>query len=298
MIDNRFDVVCLAAAARSGRPAAARLAARLRGRADRLGGRAMTAPGAAKRPVLIVLHQEHSTAGRLGRLLQERGYPLDIRRPRFGDGLPATLAGHAGAAIFGGPMSANDPDDFIKREIDWLDVPLREEAPFLGLCLGAQMLARFLGAPVYAHPDGRAEIGYYPLVPTEAGLKLAARIGAPWPGHVYHWHREGFDCPPGAETLAAGDDFPTQAISVGPAAYGLQFHPEVTYAMLCRWTVRGHERLSLPGAQDRYRQIEGRLMHDASVARWLNAFLDHWLGERRRCKPARRRVQRPAAFTR
>ena len=257
----------------------------------------MTAPGAAKRPILIILHQEHSTAGRLGRLLQERGYPLDIRRPRFGDALPATLAGHAGVAILGGPMSANDPDAFIKREIEWLDVPLREEAPFLGLCLGAQMLARFLGAPVYVHPDGRAEIGYYPLVPTGAGLALAAHIGAPWPSHVYHWHREGFDCPPGAETLASGDDFPTQAISVGPAAYGLQFHPEVTYAMLCRWTVRGHERLSLPGAQDRYRQIEGRLMHDASVARWLDAFLDHWLGERRRRKPGRRRIQHPLAFT-
>lgn len=230
-----------------------------------------------KAPILIVLHQEQSTPGRVGRLLQERGHPLDIRRPRLGDPLPDTLAHHAGAAIFGGPMSANDPDDFVREEIDWIGVALREEKPFLGLCLGAQMLAKHLGAAVWPHPAGRAEIGYYPLVPTPAGHALAQQWGTAWPGHVYHWHREGFDCPSGAETLAVGDDFPTQAIRVGRSAFGLQFHPEVTHAMMCRWTVRASERLALPGAQDRARQIEGRFMHDPQVARWLDAFLDHWL---------------------
>lgn len=229
------------------------------------------------KPVLVVLHQEHSTSGRVGHLLQKRGYPLDVRRPRFGDLLPETLADHAGAIVFGGPMSANDPDDFIRREIDWIAVPLREAKPLLGLCLGAQLLVKHLGGKVEAHPDGRAEIGYYPLIPTREGLAFAERLGVAWPAYVYHWHREGFDCPVGATPLATGDDFPIQAIGAGPAAYGLQFHPEVTHAMMCRWTVRGHERLALPGAQDRTRQIEGRFTHDPSVARWLDAFLDTWL---------------------
>jgi GMP synthase (glutamine-hydrolysing) len=252
-------------------------------------------PSSAKAPVLVILHQEHSTPGRVGRLLAERGHRLDIRRPCLGDPLPETLARHAGAVIFGGPMSANDGHDFIRREIDWLAVPLKEEKPFLGLCLGAQMLAKHLGAAVWEHPTGRAEIGYFPLTPTPAGLAAAARWGTRWPSHVYHWHREGFDCPSGAETLATGDDFPTQAISVGPAAYGLQFHPEVTHAMICRWTVRAAERLSLPGAQDRTRQIEGRFLHDPHVVRWLETFLDHWVrgkpenASARRARPATRR---------
>jgi GMP synthase (glutamine-hydrolysing) len=233
--------------------------------------------GSGKLPILMVLHQEHSTPGRLGRLLKLRGHSLDLRRPRFGDPLPETLAGHAGAIVFGGPMSANDDEDYVRREIDWLDVALKEEKPLLGLCLGAQMLARNLGARVYAHEQGRAEIGYYPLLPTEPGRAFADEIGAAWPGHVYHWHREGFDCPPCSQTLATGDEFPTQAIKVGPAAFGLQFHPEVTHAMMCCWTVRGHERLATPGAQDRTRQIEGRLMHDPAVRVWLDRFLDHWL---------------------
>src|SRR5690349_12338979 len=73
-------------------------------------------------PVLIVLHQETSTPGRIGNALRALGYPLDIRRPRFGDPLPKTLNHHAGVVIFGGPMSANDPDDYVRREIDWIAV--------------------------------------------------------------------------------------------------------------------------------------------------------------------------------
>jgi GMP synthase (glutamine-hydrolysing) len=110
---------------------------------------------------------------------------------------------------------------------------------------------------------------------------LSERLDVPWPTHVYHWHREGFDCPAGAETLASGDDFPTQAISVGDAAYGLQFHPEVTHAMICRWTVVAEERLATPGAQDRIRQLDGRYQYDPHVSRWLERFLDHWLCEQR-----------------
>ena len=75
-------------------------------------------------PVLIVLHQETSTPGRVGNALRALGYSLDIRRPRFGDSLPETLDRHAGAVIFGGPMSANDSDDYVRREIDWIAVPL------------------------------------------------------------------------------------------------------------------------------------------------------------------------------
>lgn len=232
---------------------------------------------AGKKPVLIVLHQEHSTPGRVGRFLTARGHALDIRRPRFGDALPDTMTGHAGAMIFGGPMSANDPDDFVRTEIDWIATALKEQAPFLGICLGAQMLAKLLGGRVYAHEEGRAEIGYYDLAATKAGDALAGTVQQPWPSRVYQWHREGFHCPQGATCLATGDDFPVQAIAVGPSAYGIQFHPEVTPAMMYRWTTRAHDRMAMPGAQPREAHFEGWYRHDAGVAAWLGAFLDHWL---------------------
>lgn len=228
----------------------------------------------ANRPVLIILHQEHSTPGRVGHFLARMGVPLDIRRPRFGDPLPQSLERHAGAIVFGGPNSANDEDESIAREIDWMRVPLDEGKPLLGICLGAQMLARHLGARVYCHVDQRAEIGYYPIRPTPAGRAVQDA----WPQQVYQWHREGFDLPAGAALLATGgDDFPVQAFRYGPAAFAIQFHPEVTYAMACRWTVRGHERLSLPGAKPRPSHFADRAAYDFGVRTWLAGFLAHWL---------------------
>src|SRR5438132_10087747 len=131
-------------------------------------------------PVLIVLHQESSTPGRVGNALRALGHRLDIRRPRLGDPLPETLDQHAGAVVFGGPMSANDSDDYVRREIDWIEIPLREQRPFLGICLGAQMLAKQLGARVAPHADALTQIGYYPIRPTAAGHRLCPA----WPARV------------------------------------------------------------------------------------------------------------------
>jgi GMP synthase (glutamine-hydrolysing) len=226
-------------------------------------------------PILIVLHQENSTAGRVGHALQARGYPLDIRRPRYGDPLPATMAEHAGAIIFGGPMSVNDEENFVRQEIDWIALPLKERKPFLGICLGAQMLARHLGSRIYAHAEGHAEVGYYPIRPTEVGRTVCD----PWPEQVYQWHREGFDLPANAELLAEGDTFPVQAFRYG-GAYALQFHPDVTHATICRWTTRGHDRTLLPGAKPRAAHFTDRAVHDPAGRAWLTAFLNHWLGRR------------------
>ena len=223
--------------------------------------------------VLVILHQEQSTPGRVGLSLRARGFHLDIRRPRFGDPLPPTMADHAGAVIFGGPMSANDTDAFVHREIDWIGVALAEGAPFLGICLGAQMLVRHLGGAVAPHHDGCAEIGYYPIHPTDAGKRLMK-----WPDKVYQWHREGFELPHEATSLAEGDLFPNQAIRVGPVAYGIQFHPELTLAMMHRWTVKGAERMKLPGAQNRRDHFAGRALYDPPLNAWLERFLDLWIG--------------------
>jgi len=230
---------------------------------------AMTAKAPEK--VLIILHQEQSTPGRVGLALRDRGYELDIRRPRFGDPLPASMAEHVGAVIFGGPQSANDPDDFIKAEIDWIAVPLSDNKPYLGICLGAQMLAKQLGERVFPHPEGKAEVGYYPVRPTPAGRAICD-----WPAYQYQWHREGFDLPRGCELLAEGDIFRTQAFRAG-SGFAIQFHAEVTHAMMCRWTTRGAARMELPGAKPRHEHFADRPAYDHGIRAWLSGFLDHWL---------------------
>lgn len=229
---------------------------------------------ASRGRVLVVLHQEHSCPARIGRLVRMMGYELDVRRPRFGDQLPTTLADHAGAIIFGGPMSVNDPDDWMKREIDFVGVALKENAPLLGVCLGGQMIARHLGEKVGPHREGLAEIGYYPLTSTREGQSICA---APFPDHVYQWHFEGFDLPRGAQLLASGVTFENQAFKYG-SAVGLQFHPEVTFATICRWTTRAAHRMESPGAQPRGAHIDGWYLYDAAIARWIDSFLRCWIG--------------------
>ena len=172
-------------------------------------------------------------------------------------------------------MSANDADEWIRREIDWFEVPLREERPILGLCLGAQMLARKLGARVFSHGDCRGEAGYYPIRPTMSADRLC---GARFPRYVYQWHFDGFDLPKDAELLASGgSEFPNQAFSYGRNAIGLQFHPEVTYQMMCRWTTRGADRLTRPGARAPHEHLHGWFQHDGEVSAWLDTFLADWL---------------------
>ena len=219
--------------------------------------------------ILIVLHQEHSSPGRVGLQLQAMGFDLDIRRPPLGEALPGTLENHAGAVIFGGPMSANDPDEFIKRETGWISVPLSENKPFLGICLGAQMLVNHLGGTVESHPDGVVEIGWYPIAATQAGEALLD-----WPQMTYQFHREGFSLPSGATLLATADNYPNQAFRYGKNAWGIQFHAELTRVMMQRWVVRGAHRFCLPNAQAGREHLAGRFVWDRQLRRWLDAFLD------------------------
>jgi GMP synthase (glutamine-hydrolysing) len=228
----------------------------------------MPGPERPREKILVVLHQERSSAGRVGHQLIEAGFDLDIRRPPLGDELPETLEHHAGAVVFGGPMSANDEDDFVRRETEWLKVPLRENRPFLGICLGAQMLVNHLGGKVEGHGDGLVEIGWYPLKATEAGEALMQ-----WPEMVYQFHREGFSLPKDAVLLATAKAYPNQAFRYGENAWGIQFHAELTQMMMHRWVVHGAHRFELPGAQPGRDHLGGRLIWDIHLKRWLHEFL-------------------------
>lgn len=223
-----------------------------------------------KRPILAILRQEASTPGRAGKLLRDKGFELDIRRPVCGDPLPDTLDGHAGVISFGGPMSANDSDAHIRREIEWLSVPLAENRPYLGICLGAQMLAKNLGCKVTAAEGDVTEIGWYPLKPTAEGQRIMPK----WPDMVYHFHMEGFELPKGAILLAEGDAYRNQAFRYGEKAWGIQYHPELTLAMQRRWAVKGAHRFHLPNAQQGDQHLQGRVLHDKALRAWFSGFLN------------------------
>lgn len=232
--------------------------------------------------LLAIVHQAHSRTGRVGRLLEQQGCLIDRCCPNHGDKLPDPRH-YDGVLMFGGPMSANDDLTLpgIAAELRWLDDVLAARTPFLGVCLGAQLIARALGAKVWLHPDGQAEIGYARIVPTDAG-----RDYFPEPLHVYQWHREGFDLPKDALLLARGELFANQAFVYDEHVYGLQFHPEVTLEMKRVWTVKAAERLKLPGAQPREQHIDRHPLYDPALGHWTERFLGRWLARIEQPLPA------------
>lgn len=222
----------------------------------------------------MIVHQPTSDPGRVGEVLRALGFALDLCCPAVGQPLPATLDRHSAVVVFGGPMSANDDHrDFIRQELDWIPLVLAAQKPYLGICLGAQLLARTLGATVAPHPVGQREIGYYPMLPTARGQGVI-----PSPLMVYHWHQEGFDLPQGSQLLATGHTFPHQAFRYGRQAYGFQFHPEITASMVNYWTTAGADQLTCPGAQPRPQHLSQHRLYSREVERWLRQFLAQWIG--------------------
>ncbi|KPQ37015.1 MAG: GMP synthase (glutamine-hydrolysing) [Phormidesmis priestleyi Ana] len=223
-------------------------------------------------PILTIIHKETTVPGLIGSKLTELNYTLDIRAPILGDPLPDDLTPYSGVLVFGGPMSVNDDEPYLKQEMAWIERVLAAKLPYLGICLGAQMLAKVLGANVMPHTAAIEEIGYYSVYATEQGKAL-------FEPHmkVYQWHKDGFELPEGAVLLARGDHFPNQAFRWGDRAYGVQFHPEMTAEMVDFWTTQGADLLGGPHAQSREMQLAGQAKYSTAVERWLETFLKNWL---------------------
>ena len=225
-----------------------------------------------RQKILTLIHKETTVPGLLGQKLESMGFQLDIRAPILGDALPEHFDEYAGVLVFGGPMSVNDNEAYLHQEIEWIRQALAAKLPYLGICLGAQLLAKALGAKVGPHGEAVEEIGYYPIYATEAG-----RSHFPDKMMVYQWHKEGFDLPEGSVLLATGDDFLNQAFRWGDRAYGLQFHPEMTADMVDLWSTNGAHLIGAPNTQSQQQQLDNHRHHHHPVDRWLETFLNNWL---------------------
>jgi len=192
---------------------------------------------------LVVEHAEHEGAGLVGAALDEGGLALEVVRTWNGDALPTRDgAGYDLVLVLGGPQSANDPA--LDGEAALLAASTRAGRPTIGICLGAQLLARGLGACVRRGPA--PEIGIFPIALHEAGKKeplLAGLDGAP----IFQWHFDTFDLPDDAVLLASSARYAHQAFRVGARSFGVQFHPECSRAMRVDWATRGANELRAVG---------------------------------------------------
>jgi GMP synthase-like glutamine amidotransferase len=130
-------------------------------------------------------------------------------------------------------MSVNDDLAYLRREEEYIRQAIARGVPVLGICLGAQLIAHALGAPVRRNPV--KEIGWFDVTATPAGRSDPVFEGFGERECVFHWHGETFDLPPGAALLASSERCRNQAFRVGSAVYGMQFHLEVTPQMIAAW---------------------------------------------------------------
>jgi len=185
--------------------------------------------------LLVFQHVAAEPLGTLDGLIRRRGHR--IRYVNF-EREPASrpdIDRYGGLIVLGGPMNVEDHPHrpHLVTEMRCIERALAQAKPVLGICLGAQLLAHVLGARVYR--GERPEIGWYPLRVSEHGHgdPVLAPLGDSGP--VFQWHHYGFDLPDGAQHLAGSSDYPNQAIRYGEHAYGFQFHPEVSQALIERW---------------------------------------------------------------
>ncbi len=229
--------------------------------------------------VVLIVHDRDEMDDRASAWARRKGYALKWVCPAGGERLPELDDEVAGVIVYGGAQDVDQQDrhTYLKDEMRFLDQALKRETPVLGLCLGGQLLAHTLGERVGAHPEGRAEYGYYDLLPTKDGRKL---FGAPMKVLQSHWHG-WFGTPKGAVKLAATADFPEQAFRYGANAYGFQFHPETRRSGLSRWIARRpSNKQTMTGAHSPDRQLADNLLYDQALGGWFNNFLDGWMSGR------------------
>ena len=189
----------------------------------------------------------HDGPAYLARWLTEQGVPFELRNAADGDAFPSDMSGHGALAVLGGAMSANDPLPFLRDAERLILRSMEMEIPVIGHCLGAQLMARALGARVAASPA--PEIGWQPMdvLDDELAREWFGQAGR---HHVMHWHYEAFDLPSGARWLARSDSCPHQAFAIG-IHLGMQFHIEIDEAKLQRWLDMGdpswHDALARHG---------------------------------------------------
>ena len=225
---------------------------------------------------LALRHLAFEDLGLIEPLLRSRGFDVRYHEAGVDDFNAVDLAAVDLLIVLGGPISVEDEERFpwLLDEVTLIRQRLDAEQPILGICLGAQLMARALGARV--KPMGVKEIGFGPLTLTEAGQGTAlAELGAQ---PMLHWHGDQFELPAGMVSLAATAICPHQAFAPHDKALGLQFHPEVEPARFEQWLIGHIDELEHAGIEPS--ELRAAMAREAEGLRAaLGRLLTRWLDQ-------------------
>jgi GMP synthase (glutamine-hydrolysing) len=228
------------------------------------------------RPVLLIGHDDWETFGVAPGTLEEEGVPWIGHLSHTGRPLP-DLSAISGIVVYGGVMNVDMTAEypFLEAERRHVRAAVDAAIPYLGICLGGQMLARALDHAVYS--AGVREIGFNALHPTAQAPddRLFSVFGDGDP--VFHWHEDTFELPEGATLLATGDEVETQAFRYGDRAWGTQFHFEVDRAEIDLWLkTAGDDEVRAWGKTSEEIRAQADRFIDAHEARARTLFRRFW----------------------
>ena len=185
--------------------------------------------------LLVLQHVAHELLGTLNPLLKRAGFRIRYVNFARHPAAQPSLNGYDGLIVLGGPMSVNDAARLphLTTELRLIEDAIQRDLPILGICLGAQLIAKTLGAHVY--PNREKEIGWYDLSPTEHAGADRLLLALEKTEKIFQWHGETFDIPRSTSRLAFSTLCDNQAFRYGQKVYGFQFHMEVDEPMIHRW---------------------------------------------------------------
>lgn len=186
--------------------------------------------------ILFIKHIDMEGPGTLADFLEDNKLPYMVIDLSSGDNVPKLEKDFQAVISLGGPMNVYEEEKyrFLKDEDLLLKRIVDEEVPFLGICLGAQLIAKATGARVTKNPE--KEIGWYKIVLNEHGLKDDLFKDLPEVFKVFQWHGDTFGIPQGGNRLAFSELCQNQTLKYGRNSYGIQFHVEVTKEMIAQWS--------------------------------------------------------------
>ncbi len=185
--------------------------------------------------ILFIKNIEIEGPETLGDFFLGKGYPIKVVNLEQGGILPEEVTGLDAVVVLGGPMNVDEEGKypFLKEEKAFIRKTVEAKIPFLGVCLGSQLLARACGAGVGKSPN--KEVGWYPVDLNSQGKKDPLFKGVESCFDVFQWHEDMFSVPESGVLLAGSKLCPHQAFRVGSNAYGLQFHIEITPDCIEDW---------------------------------------------------------------